>query len=307
MSRTLHPASPFNVPYDLPALCSVEPALQAYVYTTKRGEQSVRFEQPAAVRLLNQALLRHHFALRWYEVPATALCPAVPGRLDYLLYLQDFLCQLHGKKPKTKQFRLLDIGCGANLIYSLLAVQACRWQVVASDISATSLKHAQRIVDENQLQSRIELRLQTQPKSIFQGVISANDQFDLTVCNPPFHGSAAEAAQATARKQQNLGMAEQSNVLNFAGQDHELWCEGGEAEFLRRMIDESTLVANQVAWFSSLVSKEKNLPALQRHLTQLGCVAQQVIEMEQGNKLTRVLLWSWLTPAQLTLWRQYRW
>lgn len=307
MSRTLHPASPFNVPYDLTALCAVEPALQAYVYTTKRGEQSVRFEQPEAVRLLNQALLRHHFALRWYEVPATSLCPAVPGRLDYLLYVQEFLANLHGKKPKAKQFRLLDIGCGANLIYSVLAAQVCRWQVVASDISAESLKHAQRIVDENQLQSRIELRLQTQPKAIFSGLINAKEQFDLTVCNPPFHGSAAEAAQATARKQQNLGMTEQSNVLNFAGQAHELWCEGGEAEFLRRMIDESTLVANQVAWFSSLVSKEKTLPALQRHLTHLGCVAQQVIEMEQGNKLTRILVWSWLTPAQLTLWRQYRW
>lgn len=307
MSRTLHPASPFNSPYDLPALCLVEPALQTYVYTTPRGELSIRFQDPVAVRLLNQALLRHHFALSWYEVPAHALCPAVPGRLDYLLYLQDFLTELHGKKPKTKQFRLLDIGCGANLIYSVLAVQACRWQVVASDISAESLRHAQRIIDENNLQARLELRLQAQPTAIFRGLITANDQFDLTVCNPPFHRSAEEAAQATARKQQNLGMADQSKVLNFAGQDHELWCEGGEAEFLRRMIDESVDVGCQVAWFSSLVSKEKNLPALQRHLQQLGCKAQHVIEMEQGNKVTRVLLWSWLTPAQLTLWRQYRW
>lgn len=307
MSRQLHPASPFLQPYDLAALCMLEPALGDFCYTTVRGTLSVQFDKPEAVRLLNKALLRHTFGLRWYQLPPNVLCPAVPGRFDYLLYMQDFLQQQHGKKLKAKQFRLLDIGCGANLIYSLLAVQAMRWHVLACDISAESLAHAQHIVEQNQLQARLELRLQTDPDQLFQGIVKPSDLIDLTVCNPPFHHSAAEAARGTARKQRNLGLQDSSKVLNFAGQDHELWCDGGEAAFVARMITQSMAVASQVAWFSCLISKEKNLAALQQQLQKLHCPHQQVIEMHQGNKITRVLVWSWLTPAQHQVWRQHRW
>lgn len=294
-------------PYDLPALRALEPGLAAYLYTTPRGEQSVRFDEPDAVRLLNQALLRHQFGLRWYQLPAHVLCPAVPGRFDYLLYLQDFLQLQHGKKPKAKQFRLLDIGCGANLIYSVLAAQAMRWQVVASDISQESLLHAAQIIEQNALQPRIELRHQPNSEQIFSGIVQPNEQFDLTVCNPPFHHSADEAALGTQRKQRNLGHTAKTTVLNFAGQAHELWCEGGEAAFVARMIRQSKALASQVAWFSCLISKDKNLTALQTLLADLQCPSQQVIEMRQGNKVTRVLVWSWLSLAQQQLWRQYRW
>ena len=306
-SRQLHPASPFLQPYDLPALCALEPDLAAYLYTTVRGEQSVRFDEPEAVRLLNQALLRQQFALRWYQLPAHVLCPAVPGRFDYLLYLQDFLQQQHGKKPKATQFRLLDIGCGANLIYSLLAAQAMRWQVVASDIATDSLAHAAQIIEQNELQRRIELRHQPDAEQIFSGIVRPNELFDLTVCNPPFHQSAEDAARGTQRKQRNLGHTDKSDVLNFAGQSHELWCDGGEAAFVARMIRQSHAVASQVAWFSCLISKDKNLAVLQKLLNDMQCPSHQVIEMRQGNKVTRVLVWSWMSPAQQQLWRQYRW
>ena len=50
-----------------------------------------------------------------------------------------------------------------------------------------------------------------------------------------------------------------SSTLNFGGPNNELWCEGGEVQFISNMIKESAAVAEQVMWFTSLVSKKDNI------------------------------------------------
>ncbi|MFM9682985.1 RlmF-related methyltransferase, partial [Streptomyces brasiliscabiei] len=88
------------------------------------------------------------------------------------------------------------------------------------------------------LQRQLSLRQQANPQAIFHGVIQKGDYLDLTLCNPPFHDSPDAAAAGSARKQRNLGL-DSAAPLNFAGQANELWCEGGEPAFLRRMLAES--------------------------------------------------------------------
>ena len=48
------------------------------------------------------------------------------------------------------------------------------------------------------------MRLQPNPKNIFQGIIKENERFDITICNPPFHTSLQEAQAGTMRKINNL-------------------------------------------------------------------------------------------------------
>lgn len=304
---SLHPQNPFAVPYPLTELVKLQPALAAYLKTTPDGRQTLNFAEPAAVTLLNTALLQWQFGLAHYQIPPGYLCPAVPGRLDYLLYLQDLLTQSHrGKKVPASAVQLLDIGCGANLIYALLAAKALRWQAIGSDIDARALQNAASLIEQNGLQRQLSLRQQADPQAIFHGVIQPGDYLDLTLCNPPFHDSPDAAAAGSARKQRNLGL-ESSAPLNFAGQANELWCEGGEPDFLRRMLAESKDFAHQVYWFSTLVSKQQHLPKLQQQLQQLGATQVQVISMAQGNKQSRILAWSFLTPELAALWQQHRW
>lgn len=40
-------------------------------------------------------------------------------------------------------------------------------------------------------------------------------------------------------------------MLNFGGQQQELWCEGGEVAFITQMIAESQQFGRQVKWFTS--------------------------------------------------------
>lgn len=305
---SLHPANPHAGGYDMTALTQTYPALTPFLRTTPRGELSIDFADPLAVKTLNQALLAHHHQLPDWDLPPGYLCPPVPGRLDYLLHLADLLKSSHqGKMPKSRQFRLLDLGCGANLIYSLLAARHFGWQVLASDIDQGALQHAARLLGQHQLSTKIELRQQAKAQDIFDHLLQAGEYIDVSLCNPPFHRSAEEAAAGSSRKRENLGLANDAAALNFAGLSHELWCEGGELAFIQRMMQQSVAVGHQVYWFTSLVSKKEHLVSLQATLKKLGVTGQQVVEMAQGNKQSRFIAWTFLTPTQQQLWRQHRW
>src|SRR5690606_8659914 len=117
--------------------------------------------------------------------------------------------------------------------------------------------------------------------------------------------SADEARSGSTRKWKNLGRLDPKRklpVLNFGGQSNELWCEGGEVAFLRRMARESAAVAGQVLWFSSLVSKAGNLPALQAALRQAGAHAVRQVDMAQGNKQSRFVAWTFHDTAARRAW-----
>ena len=88
-------------------------------------------------------------------------------------------------------------------------------------------------------------------------------------------------------------------MLNFGGQKAELWCEGGEAAFLANMIAQSKEFATQCLWFSSLVSKKENLPGAKKALSRVGARQVRVIDMAQGNKVSRILSWSFLDEEGL--------
>jgi len=50
----------------------------------------------------------------------------------------------------------------------------------------------------------VELRQQHDSNNIFKGIIGSEDIIDITICNPPFHASLAEAKSANIRKLRNL-------------------------------------------------------------------------------------------------------
>jgi len=151
-------------------------------------------------------------------------------------YLADLLANSNkGAIPRDEAVRVLDIGVGANAIYPLIGNTEYGWQFLGSDIDADALTSARSIIHGNPgLSAAIKLRQQKSPRHIFKSLLGANDYFDLTLCNPPFHSSQEEAESGSQRKWRGLGKAAPKHnapVLNFGGQNTELWCEGGEALF----------------------------------------------------------------------------
>lgn len=194
---------------------------------------------------------------------------------------------------RKSAYRCLDIGVGANCIYPIIGHVEYGWMFVGSDIDPISIENARKIVTCNPvLAHKIELRLQKDSRKIFEGIIAPDEYFDVTICNPPFHRSKEEAEEGTLRKLSSLkGEIVKKAKLNFGGNANELWCEGGELRFLLNMIVESRKYRKNCGWFTSLVSKEKNLDKLYAKLKAVEVSEYKVIRMHQGTKSSRILVW----------------
>ncbi|MFD1122120.1 23S rRNA (adenine(1618)-N(6))-methyltransferase RlmF [Methylophilus flavus] len=288
-SSSLHSRNLHRAGYDFAALVQTHPPLSQYVRANVYGDASIDFANPQAVKALNQALLKHDYAVAVWDIPKQYLCPPIPGRADYVHYLADLLAE--SKKLKLEQVRMLDIGTGANLVYPLIASHAYGWQCVGVDIDQQALRNAQHIIGANSLQQHISLRHQPNSANIFRGVILPGEQFTLTLCNPPFHASAEAAQTGTQRKWRGLGKSP-VQALNFGGQSNELVFAGGEAAFLVTMINESKSFARQCVWFTTLVSKANNLPLVYRTLDKVQAATVKTIPMAQGQKQSRFVAWS---------------
>lgn len=288
--------------YPIAALCQSFPALTPFVINAKSGNKSINFADPNAVMALNSALLKHYYKVDFWEVPKGYLCPPVPGRADYIHAIADLLV---AKPPqKTNTVRGLDIGVGANAIYPIIGVSSYQWEFVGSDIDEVAFVNASRIAKKNaHLSERFSVRKQAHSDHIFKGVIKDDDYFTFTMCNPPFHKSQEDALSGTRRKTKNLkrnvskrggkssAIGKAPANLNFAGQANELWCNGGELAFIQRMIEESTHYKTQVGWFTCLVSKSAHLKPLETSIRYHQASEFDIVEMGQGNKLSRFVAW----------------
>lgn len=292
----MHPRNRHRERYDFERLCSCSASLTAFVTRNRFGELSIDFADGEAIKALNKALLSFFYNIHFWDLPQNYLCPPIPGRADYIHHVAELLeCD----DPIATPVKVLDIGVGANCIYPILGQREYGWQFVGVDIDPKALTNAQEIINNNEgLGAAIELRLQSSAQHIFQGIVQTGEQFALTLCNPPFHSSAYEAATGTQRKLNNLQGHKMHKPdrrraprRNFGGQANELWCDGGEAAFVRRMIRESVDFAHQSRWFTTLVSKESNLPGFYKTLKATSCSRVETINMAQGQKLSRILAW----------------
>ncbi|MBX0289230.1 23S rRNA (adenine(1618)-N(6))-methyltransferase RlmF [Hymenobacter sp. HSC-4F20] len=308
----MHPRNPHAARYNFAQLIGASPELAAFVIPNPTGDDSIDFANPAAVKALNRALLKQFYGVAHWDVPAGYLCPPIPGRADYIHNAADLLAaDFGGVIPRDKSVHVLDVGVGANCVYPIIGTQAYGWRFVGSEVDAVALKSARSMVAANPgLGGRVDLRLQTHAAYIFEGIVKPREEFDLVLCNPPFHTSAADAAAGSRKKGRNLGYAKTKSaepLLNFGGQNTELWCEGGEEGFLKRMVTQSVPLASRVLWFSSLISKKETLRSAHYFLGQVGAAEVKVLDMTQGQKVSRVVAWTFQEEAQRQAWAERRW
>jgi 23S rRNA (adenine1618-N6)-methyltransferase len=296
--------------YDLAALTACNAELATFVRPNKYGENSIDFANPAAVKVLNKALLNYYYGIEYWNFPDENLCPPIPGRADYIHLMADLLSEHNdGAIPLGVKIKGYDIGVGASCIYPLIGVIEYGWKFIASDIDAKSIASAKQIVSFNPLlKDNVDCRIQGEKCNYFSGVIETSEKVDFTICNPPFHPSAAVAQKGTRRKIKNLtGRIDKVPSRNFSGISNELICDGGEYKFIYHMILESKKWAKQCFWFSTLVSKQSNLKGIYQTLNKVKAKDIRTIEMATGNKSSRIAAWTYLTEGEQKEWSSTRW
>lgn len=306
----LHPRNKHRERYDFPRLIASCPELGPFVRLNEYNDESIDFFDPEAVKMLNKALLKFGYGVDGWDIPPGYLCPPIPGRADYIHYLADLLRDISGTKiPTGDRITCLDIGVGANGVYPLIGMAEYGWSFIGADLDPVALASVSRILEANpRFKGKLDLRLQLDPQAIFRGIIRKNEFIELTMCNPPFHASAEEARSGTVRKLSNLKQPKTARpVLNFGGQNNELWCEGGEERFVRDMILQSKAFAGSCLWFSTLISRESHLKNTYKTLKQVAASDVRTIPMGQGNKISRIVAWTFLTREQQEQWMAAKW
>jgi 23S rRNA (adenine1618-N6)-methyltransferase len=314
LKESIHPRNLHRARYDFESLVAVCPELKPFVIINKYEDVSINFFDPLAVKMLNKALLKKYYQIDYWDIPENYLCPPIPGRADYLHHFADLLSRSAGhyglsKIPKGKNIVALDIGVGANCVYPIIGNRFYGWHFIGSDLDPIALKNAEEIVANNKvLLGQIDLRLQNNPNHILKGVLKANEKVDFTICNPPFHSSLAEAQAGSLKKLSNLKKKKVEKVtLNFGGKVNELWCPGGEERFVKTMIRQSQEMSKNCFWFSTLLSKQDTITKSTDLLEELGAIEIRVLPMGQGNKISRVLAWTFLSKREQENWVKTRW
>ncbi|WNH11793.1 23S rRNA (adenine(1618)-N(6))-methyltransferase RlmF [Thalassobellus suaedae] len=287
---TFHKRNKHKSGYDLDVLCEKYPDLLPFVFKNKYETKTIDFANPKAVKALNTALLFKYYDIKFWEFSDSNLCPPIPGRVDYIHHLSDLIRKSEIKEDIT----ILDVGVGATCIYPILGHAEYDWHFVGTDIDENSLQFTQKIINENELEAAISLRHQKDTSQIFKGILNKNDKFAASICNPPFYKSEVEALEATTRKLKGLNREVDATVRNFSGTHHELWYNGGEKAFLHNYLYESSLFKEQCHWFTTLVSKKDLVKGMYSSLKKLGATDIKTLNMGQGNKISRIVAWTFL-------------
>ncbi|KAK4184677.1 XAP5, circadian clock regulator-domain-containing protein [Podospora australis] len=273
---------------DFKALARQDAQFSTYL----RDHGQLDFSEPASVMQLTKTLLTNDFGLK-LELPDDRLCPPVPNRHNYILWLKDLMDTTSYEQPGQKRCGL-DIGTGASCIYPLLAAVQRPWDFIATDIDVKSLSFAKQNIELNGLQDRIRLMERKPGDALIPVDVLDNSPIDFTMMNPPFYESDADMQSSAQKKSRPPNSA-------CTGAPVEMVCDGGEVAHVGRMLQESLVLKDQVQWYTSMLGKVSSLEALVEQLKAHGIDNYAITEFIQGNKTRRWALgWSFgpMRPAE---------
>ncbi|ESK91055.1 duf890 domain protein [Moniliophthora roreri MCA 2997] len=270
---------------DFGQLAEAYPALKKFL----KGA-TVDFKDPDAQRCITEALLQRDFNLK-IQIPDDRLCPPVPNRLNYLLWIQDILRAC----PNTNEEVVgIDIGTGASVIYPLLG---CRlegseiWRFIGTEIDELSYTSAKQNVESNNLAERItivKIRAEADEPILAPLFTSSTSQrFAFTMCNPPFYASHEEMLHSAEAK-------ELAPNAVCTGAPTELLTPGGEIAFITKMIHESTDQATRerCLWYTSMLGKLSSLGPIVDKLKEYGIDNYALTQFIQGQTKRWGVAWS---------------
>ncbi|KAF4507796.1 hypothetical protein G6O67_004259 [Ophiocordyceps sinensis] len=242
------------------------------------------FDDPASVVQLTKTLLKLDFGLAM-ELPENRLCPPVPNRHNYILWLKGLL-DTSSYAPPGRNLVGLDIGTGASCIYPLLGCVQRPWSFVATDMDAESLRWARRNVELNGLGHRIKVVDRGPEDALIPLDDLGLDSIAFTMTNPPFYESEDALLQSAKRKSRRPYTA-------CTGSLSEMVVEGGEVAFVNRILDESLVLRGRVQWYTSMLGFLSSVAALVDRLRDRGIQNYAITEFVQGNKTRRwAVAWS---------------
>ncbi|XP_053176490.1 RNA N6-adenosine-methyltransferase mettl16 isoform X1 [Scomber japonicus] len=282
LNKSMHPRNRYkDKPPDFAHLAAKYPDFQQHVHTSLTGRPVVNFKEPEAVRALTCTLLKEDFGLT-IEIPLERLIPTVPLRLNYIHWVEDLI---DGQKQPR---RGIDIGTGASCIYPLLGATMNGWYFLATEVDDICFDYATKNVEQNNLSDLIKV-VKVPQKTLLMDALKEETEivYDFCMCNPPFFANQLEAKGVNSR---NSRRPPPSSV-NTGGVT-EIMAEGGELEFVKRIIHDSLQLKKRLRWYSCMLGKKCSLAPLKEELRKQGVPKVTHTEFYQGRTMRWALAWS---------------
>ncbi|XP_793611.2 RNA N6-adenosine-methyltransferase mettl16 [Strongylocentrotus purpuratus] len=287
-NKFMHPRNRYkdNKP-NFDELAEKYPEFARHVIRNQAGKATLDFHDSESLRSLTCTLLKEDFGLE-VELPLDRLIPTLSLRLNYIHWIEDLLASTgHGKETVWG----IDTGCGASCIYPLLGAQMNGWNFLASEVDALAIYYAKENITRNGLDDKITV-VETLEDSMFEQALnsapSRQPLYHFTMCNPPFFGNSLEAQGIMTSR--SMSRPEPKSVSTAA--ELEMISEGGEVEFVRRMIEESLRLRNQVVWYTSMLGKKSSLALVREELRKHKIRNVTHTEFCQGRTMRWGIAWT---------------
>lgn len=199
----------------------------------------------------------------------------------------------HLPSSSLRPLRILDVGTGATAIYPiLLARLRPDSRIVATEIDESSYRHAKATLEKNNISSSsISILKSPTPDPILFPLLQSKgncEEWDFTICNPPFFASTQEMLQGMELKDRQAHAAPTAS-------DNELITRGGELAFITSMIRESIDIGQRCTWYTTLVGKYSSLQPLIEILRDLKIDNYFITNIKQSRTSRWILGWSHTT------------
>ncbi|KAI5779219.1 hypothetical protein EDC01DRAFT_755375 [Geopyxis carbonaria] len=252
---------------------------------------------------LAKSLLNRDFGLM-VDLPENRLCPMVPNRVNYVLWIQDLLDST-GHSPyssydPSSPVTGLDIGTGASCIYPLVACALRNsWKMVGTEIDSLSVISATQNVQRNieRLGDRIRIcEVKPDGPCIPLDALANSGSIDFIMCNPPFYSSVNEMLHSAEVKSLPPLSACTGAIFEMVYEPH------GELGFARRILAESLELRDRITWYTILFGKLSSVGALIKDLKNVDGIKGNwaITELLQGSTKRWAVAWSFNNrrPAQ---------
>ncbi|CAO2644162.1 RNA N6-adenosine-methyltransferase METTL16 [Lemmus lemmus] len=282
LSKSMHARNRYkDKPPDFAYLASKYPDFKQHIQINLNGRVSLNFKDPEAVRALTCTLLREDFGLS-IDIPLERLIPTVPLRLNYIHWVEDLIGHQDSDKSTLRR------GTGASCIYPLLGATLNGWYFLATEVDDMCFNYAKKNVEQNNLSDLIKV-VKVPQKTLLMDALKEESEiiYDFCMCNPPFFANELEAQGVNSR---NSRRPPPSSVNT--GGITEIMAEGGELEFVKRIIHDSLQLKKRLRWYSCMLGKKCSLAPLKEELRIQGVRKVTFTEFCQGRTMRWALAWS---------------
>ncbi|KHJ42817.1 hypothetical protein D918_07099 [Trichuris suis] len=252
-----------------------------------KGKLHFDFKNPEAVLTLTKTLLEKDFGL-FVDIPSDSLVPRIPGRLNYLLWLQDLM----EENFKDEHIHCIDIGTGASCIYPLLGVKVCGWKFLAIESLSSNVDFARKNVERNSLQHVITVVHVAKDQSLYDVINSFEfPYFHFWMCNPPFFD--------TDEPEGSRSVIPRDPHSATVGKPEEMRTEGGEVRFVTRLIDESVKLNMKIRIYTSMLGRKISLRPVMDKLRSSGVASMCQTTFSQGKTQRWAVAWTFDKDVKL--------